>query len=265
MTDDEVRFGEHRVPGTAVTATVVIGPRFNGPRNVANGGFACGTFADLVAGTATVRLRRPVPLAQPLDVGRTGDDIVVESGGTVVALARPVPSVDFAVPGQGAVSVSEARVAAADSLCQRTPPVPGCFVCGPTRATGDGLRIFAGRVQRRELWAAPWTPDASLDRGDGRVAAAFVWAALDCPSGFAAVEHAFPDTPPVAVLGQMTATIASLPTVGSSCVVVAWPLGRDGRKLAAGSAVLSNAGQVLAAARTVWLTVPPPDTGELAT
>jgi hypothetical protein len=248
-----------------VTGTVVIAARFNGPRNVANGGFACGTLADLVAGTATVRLCRPVPLARPLDVDRTGGDIVLESGGTVVAVARSVPSVDLAVPEQREVSESEARVAAAASLCRRTPPVPGCFVCGPTRARADGLRIFAGRIQQRELWAAPWTAEPWLDRGDGRVAAAFVWAALDCPSGFAAVEHAFPDTRPVAVLGQMTATIASLPTVGSSCVIVAWPLGRDGRKRAAGSALLSNAGHVLAAARTVWLTVPTPDTGELAT
>jgi hypothetical protein len=41
--------------------------------------------------------------------------------------------------------------------------------------------------------------------------------------------------------------------------VIAWPGGRDGRKLLAGSALLGPGGTVLAAARAVWLTVPRPD------
>ena len=43
---------------------------------------------------------------------------------------------------------------------------------------------------------------------------------------------------------------------GDDCRVVAWPGGRDGRKLAATAALLGPAGEVLAAAATVWLTVP---------
>jgi hypothetical protein len=85
-----------------------------------------------------------------------------------------------------------------------------------------------------------------------------VWAALDCPSGIAASEAAFlsPDT--AILLGQMTASLAELPTAGDQCQVMAWPQRRDGRKLTAGSALLGPAGQVLAAARAVWLTVPRP-------
>jgi len=45
---------------------------------------------------------------------------------------------------------------------------------------------------------------------------------------------------------------------GEQYLVIAWPDGRDGRKLLAGSALLSPGGQVLAPARTVWLTVPRP-------
>ena len=83
-----------------------------------------------------------------------------------------------------------------------------------------------------------------------------VWAALDCPSGIAAAEAAglAPDT--AILLGQMTASLAALPTAGDQCRVMAWPEGRDGRKLTAGSALLGPGGQVLAAAMTVWLTVP---------
>jgi acyl-CoA thioesterase FadM len=42
---------------------------------------------------------------------------------------------------------------------------------------------------------------------------------------------------------------------GDRCRVVAWPLAGDGRKLRAGSALLGPDGEVLAAARTVWITV----------
>ncbi len=47
---------------------------------------------------------------------------------------------------------------------------------------GDGLRIFPGPVAGRPVWAAPWTPDASVTDGSGRVRPEVVWAALDCPS-----------------------------------------------------------------------------------
>jgi hypothetical protein len=56
----------------------------------------------------------------------------------------------------------------------------------------------------------------------------------------------------------MTASLAVLPRSGEECVVIAWPAGRDGRKLLAGSALLGSGGKVLAAARAVWLTVPRP-------
>ena len=56
----------------------------------------------------------------------------------------------------------------------------------------------------------------------------------------------------------MTASLAGVPVAGEACLVVAWPGWRDGRKLLAGSALLGPGGQVLAAARTVWLTVPRP-------
>ena len=57
----------------------------------------------------------------------------------------------------------------------------------------------------------------------------------------------------------MTAAIlAPRPAVGDHCRVVAWPHQRDGRKLTAGSALLGPAGEVLAVAGAVWLTVPRP-------
>ena len=82
-----------------------------------------------------------------------------------------------------------------------------------------------------------------------------VWAALDCPSGIAAAEAADLPADTAVVLGRMAATIGELPRPGDRCRVVAWPLAVDGRKLRAGSALLGPDGEVLAAARTVWITV----------
>ena len=110
----------------------------------------------------------------------------------------------------------------------------------------------------RALWAAPWTPDRSVASADGRVRPEVVWAALDCPSGIAAAEAAGLAQDTAVLLGRMTASLAVLPRSDDQCRVIAWPGGRDGRKLLAGSALLGPGGKVLAAARAVWLTVPRP-------
>lgn len=136
------------------------------------------------------------------------------------------------------------------------PFFPGCFVCGMDRQPGDGLRIFPGPVPGRPLWAAPWTPDLSVTGAEGMVWPEVVWAALDCPSGIAAAEASglAPDT--AVLLGQMTVSVTMLPQAGDQCRLIAWADERDGRKLTAGSALLGSGGEVLAAARAVWLTVP---------
>jgi hypothetical protein len=110
----------------------------------------------------------------------------------------------------------------------------------------------------RPVWAAPGTPDASVTDADGRARPEVVWAALDCPSGIAAAEAAGLARDTAILLGRMTASLAVLPRSGDQCLLIAWPGGRDGRKLLAGSALLGPGGQVLAAARAVWLTVPRP-------
>jgi hypothetical protein len=84
------------------------------------------------------------------------------------------------------------------------------------------------------------------------------WAALDCPSGIAAAEAACLGQDTAIVLGRMTASLAMLPAPGDQCQVIAWPAGRDGRKLTAGSALLGPGGEVFAMARAVWITVPRP-------
>jgi hypothetical protein len=170
-------------------------------------------------------------------------------------LAAPGPAEPpQAVPA--ALTPEAAEAAAGRSRYFDDPVFPGCLVCGPARTAGDGLRVFPGPVAGRALWAAPWTPDPSVAGADGRVRPEVVWAALDCPSGIAVADAADLPAGTAVVLGRMAATMGGLPRPGDRCRVVAWPLAHDGRKLGAGSALLGPDGEVLAAARTVWITVP---------
>jgi hypothetical protein len=51
----------------------------------------------------------------------------------------------------------------------------------------------------------------------------------------------------------MTARVSRVPDAGERCVVAAWPLGEDGRKLFAGTALFAEEGELLALARQVWI------------
>jgi hypothetical protein len=231
-----------------------VARRFRGPVGAANGGFASGSLAALLGGAVEVTLRRPLPLERPLGVRRDDGALLLEDGGQLLAEARPsTTEVELTVPD--APTPEEAR-AAAGKPDPGDPSFRECFVCGPARTPGDGLRIFPGPVPGRPVWAAPWTPDPSVGGPDGRVRDEVVWASLDCPGGLLAMEAAAVPADTAVLLGRLTARLAAPPRVGTEYQVIAWFLGRDGRKLSAGSALLAAGGEVLAAARAVWITVP---------
>ncbi|HEX6932724.1 MAG TPA: hypothetical protein VF162_11310 [Streptosporangiaceae bacterium] len=235
------------------TSALSIPSRFCGPSDSGNGGYVCGRVAAYAGAPATVTLRKPPPLDTMLAVERDGDGAVrVRDSAALIAdgqAASDAPSLE--IPGQ--VSAAQASAAAGRSRYFQNPLFPDCFVCGPARQPGDGLRIFPGQVAGKALWAAPWTPHSSVAGAAGRVRAEIVWAALDCPSGIAAADAAGLDT--AILLGRMTVRLAARPEAGQPCRVIAWPAGRDGRKLTAFSALLGPGDEVLATARAVWLTV----------
>ena len=241
-----------------MTGALVIPPRFCGPPGSGNGGYVCGRIAAHLGGPVTVTLRRPPPLATPMNVEREGiSSVSVRHGGTLIAEATASPGRP-ALEIPGPVSIAEAHAVAGRARYYDDPMFPGCFVCGMDRGPGDGLRIFPGPLAGRRLWAAPWTPGPSVTDASGRVRPEVAWAALDCPSGIAAAEAAGLARDTAILLGQMTASLAALPAAGDQCRVIAWPGRRDGRKLLAGSALVGPGGTVLAAATAVWLTVPRP-------
>lgn len=184
--------------------------------------------------------------------------------------AQPGVPGRLTLPMPSPISMDEIRAVTTRARYFDDPYFPDCFVCGVNREPGDGLRIFPGPLlgqpgqpgvparPDRPIWAAPWTPDPSVAGPEGTVRPEVIWAALDCPSGIAAGEGSGLDQDTAIVLGQMTATLPVLPAPGDQCQVIAWPAGRDGRKLTAGSALLGPGGEVLAASTAIWITVPHP-------
>ena len=210
---------------------------YRGPLASANGGYACGRLAAFVdADDVEVTLRLPPPLDRPLGVEHDGDGVRLLDGDALVAEARPAP-VDVQAPAP--VSVEVAEESRERHVRGWSPDFSECFVCG-TR--DDGLELRVGPVAEREpLHASPIALPESRSE--------IVWAAIDCPGAYAVGAEGRGDI----VLGRMTARVDRVPEAGEPCIVVSWPLGEDGRKLDAGTALFAEHGELLALARQTWI------------
>ncbi len=243
----------------------VVAPRFCGPPRSANGGYLAGRVAPYVRVTddephVEVTLRKPPPLGVPLAAALTATgEVSLAHGGTLLATAR---ATRLAAPPPPPVGFDDAQAAAARYAGLVDHPFPTCFVCGLDRADGDGLRLAPGSVTAGSttdpLVAAAWRPHPSLTEGadegaDGeRLAARFVWAALDCPGGWSTSLAGRP-----MVLGRMAANVLATPVPGRRCVVMGQLRGRDGRKAFTASALYSADGELLAHAEATWFEVDP--------
>jgi hypothetical protein len=212
---------------------VIIPPRFNGPPDSANGGYACGLVSEALGGGFEVTLRVPPPLGVELDL--VGHEL--RHGELVIADARrstePMEAVE-------PVALEEAEEASSRYPGFQHHAYPTCFTCGPAR--DDGLGIFAGPVEGREgVFASSWTPQELRPE--------IVWAALDCPGGWAVDDFQREGV----LLGRMATAIHDVPAIGEPHVIAAWPTGEDGRKRYAGSALYTPDGDLLAVSRSTWI------------
>lgn len=224
---------------------LTIARRFRGPPGSGNGGYVCGLVATSLQRDVGVRLTAPPPLDTPLELRADGDDQWVLEG--------PSGPVARATAGRLQLEVPDApRYVQAVWASQHYPgfrehAFPECFVCGPHRRRGDGLRIFPGMLDTG-IVAAPWLPADGLDAGDGKVGVEFHWAALDCPGYFAVSGGRR-----TMLLGELQAHLDRRVHVGEPCTVIGWKIGGDGRKHHAGTAIFDEDGELCARARATWI------------
>lgn len=232
------------------TEDLEILARFCGPPASGNGGYVCGRIAKGLPGTVAVRLKAPPPLDTALRREWSAQGSRLLHGETVLGEARVS---DLALEAPAAPRLDQAERAAEHYPGFKSHLFPRCFVCGPARTVGDGLRIFPGPLHGGVSYAAPWVPDGSLAGEEGRVASEFIWAALDCPSAFTLMP--LPEGTAI-VLGELCARVPGSLQVDEPAIVSAWPIGRDGRRHTAGTAIHTRAGELVAVARATWVEVP---------
>ena len=262
---------------------LTIAPRFRGPEVSGNGGWTAGAVAALVTGlegadrcrswpAIEATLRQPPPLDVALSVQHLAADdpantsasgaplTVLSMGGARVV---EVQVVDEELVPVEQVPPAEARAAMASYPGLRTHPFPGCFVCGPDRAEGDGLRIFPGpetpAADRAVRVGAEWPPHPSTGEDFHtyvddvpRTSLPVTWAALDCTGGWSADLEERP-----MVLGRMTAEIDALPAIGEEHVIVGQMLGVDGRKSFTATTLYDADGRIVGRAKHTWIAVDP--------
>jgi hypothetical protein len=225
--------------------TLTIASRYKGPPTSGNGGYVCGLIAVTLQAELKVRLLSPPPLETPLELASQGEGEWVLSS-TAGPVARGVAGrLELEVPSPP--QYVQAVWASQHYPGFREHAFPECFVCGPHRRRGDGLRIFPGMLDTG-IVAAPWLPADDLDGGDGKVAVEFLWAALDCPGYFAVSGGRRP-----MMLGEMQAHVDRRVHVGEPCTVIGWRLGAEGRRHYAGTAIFDEDGELCARARATWV------------
>ena len=231
---------------------IVVGRRFNGPDHSAHGGYICGLIAAATGANVRVRLYRPPPLDTPLQmVARPPDEWrVLDNKETIATAVRTHIQVHVPKPP----TYVQAMDASLHFPGFKHSNFPNCFVCGPQRQRGDGLRIFAGPIHNSISFAAPWVPRRDVADDNGKVRPEFIWSVLDCPGYFAS----FTDGSP-ALLGEFTVHIDRLVHVDEACVIIGWPILVEGRKRKVGTALFDEDGERCAFAVATWVETKPAD------
>jgi hypothetical protein len=237
--------------------TVRFEPRFQGFDDGALGGYAAGVVASRIPGAVEANLRSLPPLERELDV-KSSEDSSLElwDGETLVLEAR---AGEFALDLPEPVGLEKAEAANRDLAHVHGHLYQDCFTCGPNREPGDGLRLFMGYPPgRKGILASAWTPDPGVSPSPA-LPEELVWAALDCPTIWAAWladdgTVTWPEGGFTVLARQRVEQLAPVPT-GEPAVVTAWPISRDGRKHVTGAAIRTPDGELLARAESLLIDV----------
>jgi hypothetical protein len=237
---------------------VTIPAQFNGPDSSGNGGYVAGLLARELGGpgpvTSTLRIPPPldVPLTWERDSGLEGGGAelrLLTAGGAVVGSAT-AGSLTHDPLSRPTHEQAAAGLAAYPGFAHH--PFDRCFTCGTAREEGDGLRLFTGPIDPADTSrvAAPWTPHQAFAGGDGAIDLPTMWAALDCPGGWAADFSKY-----AMVLGRMTAEVLRRPVPGEPCISVGGLHAREGRKFLTATALYDEDGELLGRAEQVWILI----------
>jgi hypothetical protein len=231
----------------------IIEQRFRGPPDSGNGGYSCARVARFIDGPAGVRLHVPPPLGAVLEIREKTGQVELYCKDVLIATGRPA-TVELEVPKPPDFNQAQAASARYRGFVNHF--YPGCFVCGPKREHGDGLRIFAGPVEQgtgpKGMVAATWIPDATLTDASGLVAPEYIWASLDCPGAYA-----FPEPQNgVLLLGELDVSINGRPRAGEKCVLIGWEISNEGRRHYTGTALFGESGACQAVGYATWFEVP---------
>lgn len=231
--------------------TVVIDRRFNGIPEIALGGYVGGLLAR-GRRKAEATFLRPVQLAKEYRMfAGTDGTIVLKDEDKVLVVTREAT---LDIESRESVEFEACQRAAEGYIGHKWHPFPTCFVCGPSRSEGDGLRIFPGVVAGRDLVAAPWTPAESLKDPDGIVESQFVWSALDCPTIWAFLLCGDQDSKDMAVTAKLAVELISPVQVKQQHIVLGWMESETDQMRVAGGAIYSEDGQLRAVAKHTLVT-----------
>ena len=185
-------------------------------------------------------------MGRPLRIDDRDDGVVALRNGSEVLAEVTSTTLEFDLPEP----VDDAQAEAASRTLSRTSraSLPRGFCCGPDRSLGDGLRIFPSPVPGRDVVAAPVDLNAADADEHGVVRRGIVWAAFDCPQlgpRFSAADRLGSRWSRAHCGAQLRGAVIAQ----ERYVVVAWPSGREGRRLFAEAALFSGEGEVLGVAR----------------
>jgi hypothetical protein len=218
-----------------------------------HGGYVAGLLAEqLSAPVVQVTLRKPTPLDRPLVLELpSGEGKSARLLDGELLLAEAVPgTLELDVPDPPSLAAAAAAEAGSPSYYGERGVHPTCFGCSRLREPGDGLRVFAGpcEVKGRPMVAARFSEGSSFATDAGDVRALYALAALDCAGAFAFIV----DGVRAGLLGRIVLAMHREVRAEQELIVTGWQIGRDGKKLLAGTALFTADGELCASAKATW-------------
>ena len=236
--------------------TFTIPKQFCGPPGSSNGGYFCGTVASFFDYPVSIRLKAPPPLDTEMRIEHGDVKALVLAGDQIIAQVRRA---DETLEPAPFISVKSAQECSEQGLAGSliNHPFPGCFVCGPSRASGDGMRIFTGPDKDPALHAASWHAHPAWSSDGHEIDIPFIWSALDCPSsGPAFATSIQPDSDIAYVLGTLDIRVTTRPKINETYSIVCALDEGDERLYRTRVSLYAQDSTLLATGAAIWVQVP---------